>query len=368
MAVEFKNPWMGVIIPTALIAFLHVTLCYLMYWDSYYSFNKVLAFNGSAFMIYFSYYLAIVTPAGTPNKSFVPNRLENRREWIKYCTKCQSYKPERTHHCRRCGKCVLKMDHHCPWTNNCIGYNNTPHFFRFVFWVVTVAGYGFCYTIGRIVRLYKSRDLPAYLFNPKVFCLIVVDFLLTGFVLLTVGILLMRTFSLLMENKTTIEDWEMDRIQDKFFDNNFWIKVRENYKMFNNGAELPELTSWKQNYRVLKRGTQVPNNFSIDDFTFPYDLGSWYANFVDAMGPIYMWAWPWGKPLGSGMKFTIDPLDEDQIKLPFPPDGADYDPASGIEKVVVERDEDNETIVKTWSNYLGETLDDFGVDLETEAS
>lgn len=370
MAVEFKNPWMGVILPSGLIATLHLTLSYLMYWDSYFSFNKLLIFNASVFMIYFSYYLAIVTPAGSPHESFEPNRLDSRREWIKYCTKCQNYKPERSHHCRRCGKCVLKMDHHCPWTNNCIGYNNTPHFFRFVCWVVSVVGFGFYYSFTRLFWYYKSWDLPAYLFNPKVFALILFDFVLTGFVLLTVGILLLRTINQLAENKTMIEDWELDRIQDKFFDEKFWVDVKENYKKFNNGDDLPNLSSWKVNYRVLKKNSIIPNNFSFDDFTFPYDLGSWYENFVDAMGPIYLWFFPWGKPRGNGMKFLIDALDEDQIKLPFPPDGCDYDPPNGVDSKgdTVERDDDNETIIKTWSNYLGETLNDFGVDLDTEVN
>lgn len=371
MAIEFKNPWLGVIIPSGLISFIHLTMTYLMYWDSYFSFNKLIIFNGSVLMIYYSYYLAIVTPAGSPSTSFEPNRLEFRREWIKYCSKCQNYKPERTHHCRRCGKCILKMDHHCPWTNNCIGYNNTPHFFRFLSWVISVVGFGFYYTIGRLIRYYKSWDLPAYLFQPKIFTIIMVDFILNGFVLLTVGILFIRTFMQLIENKTTIEDWELDRIQDNFFDDNFWLKIRENYKKFNNNDDLPSLTSWKVNYRVLKKSSNVPNNFSFDDFIFPYDLGSWSLNFVDAMGPIYLSLLPWSKPRGNGMKFSIDALDEDQIKLPFPPDGSDYDPINSIDtnnnKVYrVERDDDNETVINKWSNYLGETLDDFGVDLETE--
>jgi ribosomal protein L40E len=34
---------------------------------------------------------------------------------MRFCQKCQCYKPPRAHHCRVCGRCVLRMDHHCPW-------------------------------------------------------------------------------------------------------------------------------------------------------------------------------------------------------------------------------------------------------------
>jgi hypothetical protein len=30
----------------------------------------------------------------------------------RYCKKCNSIKPDRTHHCSSCNRCVLKMDHH----------------------------------------------------------------------------------------------------------------------------------------------------------------------------------------------------------------------------------------------------------------
>jgi len=37
------------------------------------------------------------------------------------CSKCQAYKPAKSHHCRICKRCIAGMDHHCPWMNNCIG-------------------------------------------------------------------------------------------------------------------------------------------------------------------------------------------------------------------------------------------------------
>jgi len=31
------------------------------------------------------------------------------------CTKCNAYKPPKSHHCRICNRCISGMDHHCPW-------------------------------------------------------------------------------------------------------------------------------------------------------------------------------------------------------------------------------------------------------------
>lgn len=32
-----------------------------------------------------------------------------------WCSHCQQFKSDRSHHCREVGRCVRKMDHFCPW-------------------------------------------------------------------------------------------------------------------------------------------------------------------------------------------------------------------------------------------------------------
>ncbi|XP_016164584.2 probable protein S-acyltransferase 14 [Arachis ipaensis] len=51
---------------------------------------------------------------------------------IRYCRKCNHFKPPRCHHCSVCGRCILKMDHHCIWVVNCVGAFNYKYFLLFV--------------------------------------------------------------------------------------------------------------------------------------------------------------------------------------------------------------------------------------------
>ncbi|TRM70305.1 DHHC palmitoyltransferase-domain-containing protein [Schizophyllum amplum] len=60
----------------------------------------------------------------------------------RWCNKCWSPKPERTHHCSECNRCVLKMDHHCPWlASRCVGHRTYPAFVHFLISVTILATY-----------------------------------------------------------------------------------------------------------------------------------------------------------------------------------------------------------------------------------
>lgn len=116
----------------------------------------------------------------------------------------------------------------------------------------------------------------------------------TFFVLLSVGLLLIRVLINTSRGYTQIESWEEER-----------------------------LTSAKR--RGLISRTAV----------FPYDLGL-YENFVNTLGPIYTWPLPWGRPpviarakaLNTAVRFERNENGYDQHGNPmtWPPDMKNVDP------------------------------------------
>ncbi|KAF8456081.1 DHHC palmitoyltransferase-domain-containing protein [Kalaharituber pfeilii] len=58
------------------------------------------------------------------------------------CRTCLLYKPARSKHCSVCKCCIAKHDHHCIWINNCVGHNNTRHFFAFLWATNILLTYG----------------------------------------------------------------------------------------------------------------------------------------------------------------------------------------------------------------------------------
>ncbi|ELP92106.1 zinc finger protein DHHC domain containing protein, putative [Entamoeba invadens IP1] len=51
---------------------------------------------------------------------------------VRWCPKCESFRPSRSYHCNKCKMCVERRDHHCPWVKNCIGKNNYKYFIQFL--------------------------------------------------------------------------------------------------------------------------------------------------------------------------------------------------------------------------------------------
>ncbi len=325
-------------------------------------------------MIWISYILAIVVDPGSPPLNFKPEP----DQWRRWCRYCHAYKPERTHHSKQMGRCILKMDHYCPWTCNAVGFKNLPHFIRFLVWVELTTGFVLFFLLKRAYGFYTDADLPAYLIphSEIIFTILLIPFDL--FVFFTIFVLFLREAANMFSGKTQIEQWEEDRMM----------------------SQLRHGVLQRHIDPILKDFSDPPPEInSMDDILFPYDISMW-DNIVNAMGPVYLWLWPWGKPKGDGLKFEknewIDPIigfglpwpldlvnedaPEDEPEIQESPRGRSllerilskekHIPKSEIDtkhlslQARIKRKKDDDFYRRdTWTNYEGEKIEDLGVQI-----
>lgn len=311
------------------------------------------------------------------------------------------------------------MDHHCPWTMNCIGHENLPHFLRFVGWLIFNSIIIIWKLSERAISYYQNSSLPSYLINKSEMVYVILFLPITTFLAITVLILYVRCiYNLGFKGMTQIEVWEWERVESQIRNGRIWKQIKINYRTLH-GKELPRLVSWSKHSRyyeedegeeggvglegeaerrdslgsndeatgVIDQSEMNDNHnlqpdFTIDDLIFPYDLGIW-RNLTDACGSPFMWLLPFGSPRTLGYEFVKNEfIEDDQLGLPWPPDGGhqegevedeldsipleDLSYEGRIRKINRLRDPRNELKRLEWMNDLGETLDDFGVDLEAE--
>ncbi|XP_076261618.1 palmitoyltransferase ZDHHC15B isoform X2 [Rhynchophorus ferrugineus] len=118
---------------------------------------------------------------------------------VRFCDKCKTVKPDRTHHCSVCGECVLKMDHHCPWINNCVCFTNYKFFVLFLGYALIYCLY-ICLTSFPYFIAFWMGDLQGMgRFH----------ILFLFFIAIMFGVSLMSLFGyhcyLVLENRTTLE-------------------------------------------------------------------------------------------------------------------------------------------------------------------
>lgn len=401
--VELRWKWLGVLIPLFLISFIGYGSHFFIFRHDF-STRKQVVFELMISIIWLTYYLAICKSPGSPPKGF--QYPDHRLVWSKWCKKCQSYKPERSHHCKTCKTCVLKMDHHCPWTMNCVGYENFPHFLRFLLSVeITTAFVGYHFSF-KYLHLYKNMNLPAYLFDTTQLAFLILLSLLDLFVFFTISILIARVVSnQFFSGMTQIEAWEYERVESQINSKRFWKQINRNhYKIYGKNLDFARFVS-SSNLLLLESTSdesyelrnlhlesdseldfdELPLHFTIDDIIFPYDISLW-ANVQNCLGPWYLFWWPWSnaphRADQNGLVFQIEPdfKELDQLGLPWPPDGGDQHvspsdvdyfetmelSSNGHMKRVRIIDPRLKLRRNEWYNDFGEKLSDFGVDLDVE--
>ncbi|XP_072940000.1 palmitoyltransferase ZDHHC6 [Epargyreus clarus] len=154
---------------------------------------------------------------------FVPLRWrpenEEDTQYLQYCLICEGYKAPRSHHCRKCGRCVMKMDHHCPWINCCVGHANHRYFNLFLLFAVCgclqasiILTIGLYHAINRVwyLRHGTGREPLVVLSLGELLATLLAVGMAVG-VVLAVGALLYFQIRGILRNRTTIEDWIMEK-------------------------------------------------------------------------------------------------------------------------------------------------------------
>lgn len=300
-----------------------------------------------------------------------------------------------------------------------MGYGNMPQFLQFLFWVIIATGNVLYLLTLRLADFYKDKDLPVYLINKSELVVCIALWPLDFFVLVSIGILYIRcVVNMAFRGMSQIEVWDRERMEGQLHTSRMWKIIRNNYQQFY-GKEMPELVSWSrssaynddhgdehgdedldldldnlqdnsESYPLRRRSPDQRRNddrkhdddepvpdITIDDIIFPYDMGMW-QNIINTCGYPWSWLLPWGKGLGNGYEFPVND-DDDQIRLPWPPDGGhqnaivqgrlyDDEQLRQMNIGAIRKHLDPRANMKRsqWRNDLGETLDDYGVDIEDD--
>ncbi|OWM87070.1 probable protein S-acyltransferase 14 [Punica granatum] len=192
--------------------------------DSFLAFVVLLLFHGLLVMLLWSYFSVVLTDPGSVPPNWRPVVDEERGESdplsgsdysalqsdssnprIRYCRKCNQFKPPRCHHCSVCGRCVLKMDHHCVWVVNCVGALNYKYFLLFLFYTFLETSLVTLSLLPHFIAFFSDGEIPG---TPGTLATTFLAFVLNlAFALSVFGFLIMHV-SLVSANTTTIEAYE----------------------------------------------------------------------------------------------------------------------------------------------------------------
>ncbi|GLJ46560.1 hypothetical protein SUGI_0981180 [Cryptomeria japonica] len=192
------------------------------------SFLVLVLFHGLLVMLLWSYFSVVVTDPGDVPPNWRPNIDEENGEDIpltyadsdfqqqalsndssksrvRYCKKCNQWKPPRCHHCSVCGRCILKMDHHCIWVVNCVGARNYKYFLLFLFYTFLETTLVSLALLPRFVAFFSEEEIAG---SPGSLATTFLGFVLNlAFALSVLGFIIMH-ISLVAGNTTTIEAYE----------------------------------------------------------------------------------------------------------------------------------------------------------------
>ena len=173
---------------------------------------------------------------------------------IRWCSKCERFRPPRSYHCKKCGACIEKRDHHCPWISNCVGKNNMKFFYQFLFYAACALLVGSCInglSIYHTLKSYNNKEVGI------VFHWSIITVILPAAIATAIGLALFVGMTVLFvnhtmnikRNETSMESIERSRLI--MLNNNNEQLIRENIPSYdrgflNNFKEImgPNLIDW----------------------------------------------------------------------------------------------------------------------------
>ncbi|THZ46588.1 zf-DHHC-domain-containing protein [Aureobasidium pullulans] len=269
----------------------------------------------------------------------------------RYCKKCNSIKPDRTHHCSSCNRCVLKMDHHCPYLATCVGMYNYKAFLLFLSYTSLFCWLCFATATEFVWRdIFDETKIEEGLRIVNVILLAVlggiIGLVLTGFTawhiyLATTGKTTIeslektRYFSPLKKSmERQIHNHERHYMHDDPSDElPLGEQLKEIHANFvpgvtrpeegeesrnptplptqNSSFESPASDSLRRNYASLEadrereRYTEYLDEQDSDKLPHAFDLG-WRRNLLDLFGPTpWLWFFPVCNTEGDGWRWEV---------------------------------------------------------------
>jgi len=199
--------------------------------DSLFALAVLLLFHSLLVMLLWSYFSVVLTEPGGVPPNWTPDMDEEKGDMdplvasdyngpglgtnpstidpanprIRFCRKCNQFKPPRCHHCSVCGRCILKMDHHCVWVVNCVGALNYKYFCLFLFYTFLETTLVTLSLLRYFVGFFTDGEIIG---APGTLAATFITFILNlSFALSVLGFLIMHV-SLMSSNTTTIEAYE----------------------------------------------------------------------------------------------------------------------------------------------------------------
>ncbi|OIW09816.1 hypothetical protein TanjilG_32254 [Lupinus angustifolius] len=215
------------------------------------AFCVLLLFHSLLAMLLWSYFSVVFTDPGHVPSSWRPNIDEERSDAdplveaaymgsdvlsnelnasggqdyrrVRYCRKCNQFKPPRCHHCSVCRRCILKMDHHCIWVVNCVGALNYKYFLLFLFYTFLSTALVTLSLLPYFIAFFGDEEISG---SPTNLAVSFVAFVLNlAFAISILGFLIMH-ISFVAANTTTIEAYETKTTPKWYYD----LGWRKNYE------------------------------------------------------------------------------------------------------------------------------------------